>query len=108
MQSHNCITSFRCVRTHTTISNQAEWRPDFSRIRGHVANAIANQIEEAVRLGLFKPGDRLPTQQAIANSLGFHLNTIYAAYREVARRGLIKGFARRGTFVIECGAPTRL
>ncbi|WP_414441544.1 GntR family transcriptional regulator [Burkholderia sp. 22PA0106] len=78
-----------------------DWRPDFSRIRGHVALAIADQIEEAIRAGLFRPGDRLPSQQAIADSLGFHPNTIYAAFREVARRGLIKGFAGRGTLVLD-------
>ncbi|WP_346268404.1 winged helix-turn-helix domain-containing protein [Burkholderia vietnamiensis] len=69
-------------------------------MRGHVANAIADQIEEAIRSGLFKPGDKLPTQQAIADSLGFHLNTIYAAFKELARRGLTRAFARRGTFVL--------
>lgn len=78
-----------------------DWRPDFARIRGHVALAIADQIEEAIRAGLFRPGDRLPSQQAIADSLGFHPNTIYAAFREVARRGLIKGFAGRGTLVLD-------
>ncbi|MDN7751225.1 winged helix-turn-helix domain-containing protein [Burkholderia gladioli] len=78
-----------------------DWRPDFSRIRGHVAFAIADQIEEAIRAGLFRPGDRLPSQQAIADSLGFHPNTVYAAFREVARRGLIKGFAGRGTLVLD-------
>ncbi|MEK6350135.1 MAG: GntR family transcriptional regulator [Burkholderia sp.] len=50
---------------------------------------------------MFRPGDRLPTQLAIADSLGFHPNTIYAAFREAARRGLIKGFAGRGTLVLE-------
>ncbi|KVD69804.1 GntR family transcriptional regulator [Burkholderia ubonensis] len=80
------------------------WRPDFARLQGHVARSIADQIEEAIRSGLFQPGDQLPTQQAIADALGFHLNTVYAAYREAARRGLTRGFARRGTFVI--GRPT--
>ncbi|MBN3785506.1 winged helix-turn-helix domain-containing protein [Burkholderia sp. Ac-20353] len=79
----------------------SQWRPDFARIRGHVANAIADQIEDAIRSGVFKPGDKLPTQQAIADSLGFHLNTIYAAFKELTRRGLTHGFARRGTFVLD-------
>ncbi|WP_246792109.1 winged helix-turn-helix domain-containing protein [Burkholderia perseverans] len=78
-----------------------DWRPDFARIRGHVARAIADQIEEAIRAGVFQPGDRLPSQQAIADSLGFHPNTVHAAFREVARRGLIKGFAGRGTLVLD-------
>ncbi|MEK6350136.1 MAG: hypothetical protein V4764_21820, partial [Burkholderia sp.] len=37
-----------------------DWRPDFARIRGHVALAIADQIEEAIRAGLFRPGGGAP------------------------------------------------
>ncbi|WP_175949421.1 winged helix-turn-helix domain-containing protein [Burkholderia vietnamiensis] len=88
-------------RISSATRSPSQWRPDFARIRGHVANAIADQIEEAIRSGLFKPGDKLPTQQAIADSLGFHLNTIYAAFKELARRGLTRAFARRGTFVLD-------
>ncbi|WP_082725250.1 GntR family transcriptional regulator [Burkholderia sp. RF4-BP95] len=102
MQPHYYDTSFRCARSHSTLASATDWHPDFASIRGHVANAIADQIEEAIRSGHFKPGDKLPTQRAIAEILGFHLNTVYAAYRELARRGLTKGCARRGTFVIEC------
>ncbi|AJK48749.1 GntR family transcriptional regulator [Burkholderia plantarii] len=77
------------------------WRPDFSRINGPVAKAIADQIEEAIGGGIFRPGDRLPTQQAIADSLGFHLNTVYAAFRELGLRGLTQGAGGRGTIVLK-------
>jgi DNA-binding GntR family transcriptional regulator len=76
------------------------WRPDFARLRGRPYLAIASQIEEAIRQGIFSPGDRLPPQRAIARDLGFHLNTINAAFREAARRGLIRGHAGRGTIVL--------
>jgi GntR family transcriptional regulator len=76
------------------------WRPDFARIRGKVYLDIANQIEEAIRLGVFAPGDRMPSQRAIADDLGFHFNTINAAFREAARRGLVRGHTRRGTIVL--------
>ncbi|WP_080431503.1 GntR family transcriptional regulator [Burkholderia ubonensis] len=90
--------------------NVSDWRPDFAQIRGNVAKAIADQIEEAIRSGQLRLGDKLPTQKAIADSLGFHPNTVYAAYREVARLGLTKGFARRGTFVVvqPLSTPDRL
>lgn len=77
----------------------ARWRPDFARIRGIVPLAIADQIEEAIRAGVLDIGDRLPTQRAIAADLGFHVNTINAAFREAARRGLIESRTRRGTIV---------
>ena len=77
------------------------WRPDFARLRGRPYLAIASQIEEAIARGIFAPGDRLPSQRAIADDLGFHLNTVNAAFREAARRGLILSNAGRGTFVID-------
>lgn len=68
-------------------------------IRGKIYFAIADQIEKAIRTGIFLPGDRLPTQRDIADDLGFHLNTINAAFREAERRGLIEGRSRRGSIV---------
>lgn len=76
------------------------WRPDFGQIRGIIYLAIADQIEAAIVAGIFQPGDRLPTQRTIADCLGFHLNTINAAFREAARRGLVCAKARRGTVVV--------
>jgi DNA-binding transcriptional regulator YhcF (GntR family) len=76
------------------------WRPDFTRLRGTPYLAIAAQIEEAINKGVFVPGDRLPSQRSIADDLGFHLNTVNRAFREVARRGLGRGNAGRGTVVI--------
>ncbi|WP_322055006.1 GntR family transcriptional regulator [Paraburkholderia bannensis] len=60
---------------------------------------MADQIEEAIRSCVLSIGDRLPMQLAIAADLGFHLNTVNAAFREAARRGLIESHTRRGTVV---------
>ncbi|MDQ7979915.1 winged helix-turn-helix domain-containing protein [Paraburkholderia sp. SARCC-3016] len=76
------------------------WRPDFARLRGRVYLAIAAQIEEAISLGIFAPGDRLPSQRAIADDLGFHLNTVNAAFREAARRGLVRSNVGRGGTIV--------
>jgi DNA-binding transcriptional regulator YhcF (GntR family) len=35
----------------------------------------------------------------VADALGFHLNTVSAAFREAARLGLISSGARRGSVV---------
>ncbi len=83
-----------------TGTHRRNWRPDFSRIRGKVYMAVAQQIEAAINEGLFKPGDTLPPQRAIADDLGFHVNTINAAFKEAARRGLVCGQTRRGTVVL--------
>ena len=83
------------------LKSTLNWRPDFSRIRHPAYVTIADQIEEAIRDGIFKAGDRLPSLRAVSDDLGFHANTILAAYREVARRGLVKGRGRAGTIVKE-------
>ncbi|WP_321817909.1 MULTISPECIES: GntR family transcriptional regulator [unclassified Paraburkholderia] len=75
------------------------WRPDFALIRGKVYVAIADQIELAIASGIFRSGDLLPTQRDVADDLGFHLNTVNAAFREAARRGLIQSRTRRGSVV---------
>lgn len=89
----------------TTVSREASWCPDVTRFRGSLVHAIADQIEEAIRLGVLRAGDALPTQRRLAGVLGFHLNTINRAYREAARRGLIQSHSRRGTCV--CDAPPK-
>jgi GntR family transcriptional regulator len=90
--------------SHTDAS---KWRPDFACIRGRVYLSIASQIEQAIRSGIFRAGDKLPSQRAIADDLGFHLNTINAAFKEAARRGLVRGCTRRGTVVLRnAGEPT--
>lgn len=89
------------LRQVSTGSPARAWRPDFARIRGRPYIAIANQIEEAIRQGALRPGDALPTQREIADDLGFHRNTINAAFREAARRGLIESRTRRGSIVLK-------
>lgn len=85
------------------ISDPQRWRPDFARIRGKVYLAIADQIEHAISDGTFRAGDQLPTQRDVADDLGFHVNTINAAFREAARRGLIESRTRRGSVVSPMG-----
>ena len=96
------------INFQTTAARQAslsrtdagKWRPDFASIRGRVYLSIASQIEQAIQSGIFRVGDKLPSQRAIADDLGFHVNTINAAFKEAARRGLVRGSTRRGTVVV--------
>jgi GntR family transcriptional regulator len=95
------------LRPQPVPENQpVDWRPDFARIRGKIYLAIALQIEEAIRLGVLRPGDRLPSQRTISEELGFHVNTINAAFREAAHRGLIHSAGRRGSTVQESRLKT--
>ncbi|MFP3637698.1 GntR family transcriptional regulator [Paraburkholderia sp. SIMBA_054] len=89
-----------------TKDSKRSWRPNFASIRGKIYLAIAAQIEDAIRSGLFQAGDRLPAQRDIADSLGFHVNTINKAFKEAARRGLITARAGRGGTIVRGLAST--
>ncbi|RQN37210.1 regulatory protein, gntR family [Paraburkholderia tropica] len=92
-----------CTGSTLRMSDPQRGRPDFARIRGKVYLAIADQIEHAIVAGIFRAGDLLPTQRDVADDLGFHVNTINAAFREAARRGLIESRTRRGSVVSTMG-----
>jgi GntR family transcriptional regulator len=61
---------------------------------------LAQQVRDALRLGLLEPGDRLPTAQQVVARLAINPNTVLKAYRDLEREGLVKGRPGMGTFVI--------
>ncbi len=60
---------------------------------------IVRQVEHAVRLGLLRAGDRLPTVKDIAGELAINPNTVLKAFRELDHRGLTTGKVGHGTFI---------
>lgn len=60
---------------------------------------IVEALEADARAGRVAPGDRLPSQRAIAETLGVDLTTVTRAFNEARRRGLIDAHAGRGTFI---------
>jgi GntR family transcriptional regulator len=61
---------------------------------------LAQQVRDALRLGLLEPGDRLPTAQQVVAKLVINPNTVLKAYRDLEREGLVQGRPGMGTFVI--------
>jgi GntR family transcriptional regulator len=61
---------------------------------------LAQQVRDALRLGLLEPGDRLPTAQQVVAKLAINPNTVLKAYRDLEREGLVQGRPGQGTFVI--------
>jgi DNA-binding transcriptional regulator YhcF (GntR family) len=60
---------------------------------------VVQQVRQAVRLGILRPGDQLPTVKEVVGSLAINANTVLKAYRELDREGLVEGRRGLGTFV---------
>ncbi len=66
---------------------------------GAVYLHIAGAVQEDVRTGVLRRGDRLPGTRAVAKSLGVHRNTVLAAWQELEAQGWIATRPSSGTFV---------
>jgi GntR family transcriptional regulator len=60
---------------------------------------LAQQVRHALRLGLLKPGDQLPTAREVVARLAINPNTVLRAYRELEREGLVAARPGQGTFI---------
>jgi GntR family transcriptional regulator len=62
---------------------------------------IVQQVKNALRLGMLRPGDQLPTVKEVVGSIAINPNTVLKAYRELEREGLVQGRPGVGTFVLK-------
>ena len=60
---------------------------------------LVQQVRQAVRLGMLRPGDQLPTVKEVVASLTINPNTVLHAYRQLDLEGLVEGRQGVGTFV---------
>ena len=60
---------------------------------------LVHQVKQALRLGLLRPGDQLPTAKEVVAQLGINPNTVLKAYRDLERDGLVAARPGQGTFV---------
>ncbi len=60
---------------------------------------VVHQVRRALRLGLLKEGDQLPTVKDVVSRLAINPNTVLKAYRELERDGLVVTRGRNGTVV---------
>ncbi|HEV2528809.1 MAG TPA: GntR family transcriptional regulator [Thermomicrobiales bacterium] len=66
-----------------------------------VYQQIVRQVRHALRLGVLRPGDRMPTVRELTAVLAINPNTVMRAYRELEATGLCEGRVGQGTFVRE-------
>jgi GntR family transcriptional regulator len=60
---------------------------------------LIQQVRSALRLGLLREGDRLPTVKEVSGALAINPNTVLKAYRELEYEGLAAARPGVGTFV---------
>jgi GntR family transcriptional regulator len=84
---------------------QTEEIPDmitFHVDRGDSVPAYAQlirQVREALRMGLLRPGDQLPTVRSVVTSCTVNPSTVLRAYRELELAGLVEARQGAGTYV---------
>ena len=61
---------------------------------------VVQQVRQALRLGLLREGDQLPTVKEVVGALAINANTVLKAYRELEHEGLVEGRQGIGTFVL--------
>jgi len=66
---------------------------------------LVQQVRRAIRLGILRPGDQLPTVKEVVASLTINPNTVLHAYRQLDLEGLVEGRRGVGTFVAAESAP---
>lgn len=60
---------------------------------------IVQQVREALRMGLIRTGDRLPTVRDVVVACTVNAATVLKAYRELEHAGLVEARQGSGTFV---------
>src|ERR1700760_258230 len=68
---------------------------------------IAQQVRQALRMGVLDVGDKLPTVREVVSATAVNPNTVLKAYRDLEREGLLEARAGQGTFVrgVPAGPP---
>ena len=60
---------------------------------------LIQQVRQALRLGLLREGDQMPTVKDVSGWLAINPNTVLKAYRELEYEGLAAARPGIGTFV---------
>lgn len=75
---------------------------------GPVYDQIKRAVSAHIRSGAWKPGDRLPSEAELSQSLATARMTVNRALRELTEEGLLVRRRRAGTFVAQPDAPSAL
>jgi GntR family transcriptional regulator len=60
---------------------------------------LVQQVKHALRLGVLREGDQLPTVKEVVAQVAINPNTVLKAYRELEHEGLVRARPGVGTFI---------
>ncbi len=60
---------------------------------------IKEQLKRQILMGVWAPGEQLPSVRSLASELGINPNTIQRSYQELEREGFAYTVAGKGCFV---------
>ena len=83
----------------------AKWQftPKIGKTKGSVLKALTAKIEAMIAARGLKPGDRLPTERALAVELGVSRSRLREAMQPLISRGVIRNRQGGGTYVADAG-----
>jgi GntR family transcriptional regulator len=61
---------------------------------------LIQQVKQALRMGVLRPGDQLPTVKEVVSMVAVNPNTVFKAYHYLEHDGLVEGRTGVGTFVL--------
>jgi len=70
-----------------------------SKGNGPAYRQLVNQVLHGIEVGTLAPGDKLPPENELADTIGLSRMTINHAYRELQGKGIVNRTRKRGTFV---------
>ena len=75
------------------------WKPNLTNKKGPLYKELADLLEEDIKNGVLKPGDKLPPQRELADYLDVNLSTISRTFKLCEQKGLISGTIGKGTYI---------
>jgi GntR family transcriptional repressor for pyruvate dehydrogenase complex len=69
--------------------------------KAQLSRGIVDQITEAILTGTMRPGDRLPTENELADQFGVSRTVVREATQALKAQGLVEVTPGRGTFVTQ-------
>lgn len=62
---------------------------------------IYETYKKYILMGVFKPGDKLPSVREVAEKMGVNPNTVNRGFILLEEEGLIETILKKGSFVVE-------